>query len=69
MVGADQSGPCPACGTDCLTVPEVGKRLRLSRAAIYALIRSGELPSVQVGRGARRVLVSDLINYLRGLRR
>lgn len=36
-----------------LTVPEAMAALRLSRATIYDLIRSGELGSVKVGRSRR----------------
>jgi excisionase family DNA binding protein len=36
-----------------LTVPEAMSALRLSRATIYELIRSGELGSVKVGRCRR----------------
>jgi excisionase family DNA binding protein len=36
-----------------LTVPEAMAALRLSRATVYDLIRSGELGSVKVGRSRR----------------
>lgn len=36
-----------------LTVPEAMTALRLSRATVYDLIRSGELGSVKVGRCRR----------------
>lgn len=36
-----------------LTVPEAMSALRLSRATVYDLIRSGELGSVKVGRSRR----------------
>jgi excisionase family DNA binding protein len=36
-----------------LTVPEAMAALRLSRATVYDLIRSGELGSVKVGRSGR----------------
>jgi excisionase family DNA binding protein len=36
-----------------LTVPEAMATLRLSRATIYDLIRSGDLGSVKVGRSRR----------------
>lgn len=36
-----------------LTVPEAMAALRLSRATVYDLIRSGELGSVKVGRCRR----------------
>lgn len=49
-----------------LKVPEVAGLLRLSRAKVYELIRSGVLPSVRID-GARRVRVTDLRAYVAGL--
>jgi excisionase family DNA binding protein len=46
-----------------LTVPEVMMRLRLSRAKVYDLIRSRELPSVTIGR-CRRIPAAGLTRYL-----
>ena len=37
-----------------LSIPEVGRRLDVSRATAYRLVASGELPSVRLGR--RRVV-------------
>lgn len=39
--------------TDLLTVPETMRKLRVSRQVLYALIRSGELPSLRIGRSRR----------------
>jgi len=50
-----------------LTVVEAGRRLGLRRSKTYELILSGELPSVKIG-GARRVLVSDLHEFVERLR-
>lgn len=36
-----------------LTVEEAAKLLRIGRAAAYAAVRSGEIPSVRVGRFIR----------------
>jgi excisionase family DNA binding protein len=36
-----------------LTVDEVSGELRVSKAAVYALVRSGLLPAVRVGRRVR----------------
>jgi excisionase family DNA binding protein len=36
-----------------LTVPEVMARLKIGRSAVYALIRSGQLPSGTIGRSRR----------------
>lgn len=45
-----------------LRVREVQERLRVSRACVYALIDSGQLPSVRIGigRGTIRVDLNDL---------
>lgn len=54
-MGLDQPAPAnnlfipPAL----LTVPEAMAALRLSRATVYDLIRSGELGSVTIGRSRR----------------
>lgn len=49
-----------------LTVEEAAEELRIGRTRMYALIASGEVPSVKVG-GSRRVLYDDLAAYLRRL--
>ena len=41
-------------GTELLTVPEVMARLKVSRSAVYDLIRTHQLPSLTLGR-ARRI--------------
>lgn len=45
------------------TVPEVMAALRLSRATVYDLIRSNELPSVKVGR-CRRIPITALGEFV-----
>ena len=53
--------PSPATSTEAghrephpfMTVVEVAAALRVSRATIYRLVRSGALPAVQVGRSVR----------------
>jgi len=45
-----------------LTVEEAAERLRVGRTKVYALIRSGEIPSVQIGR-LRRIHVDALNEY------
>ena len=44
------------------TVAEAAERLRLSQAAIYEMVRRGQLPAVRVGprKGAIRIRASDL---------
>lgn len=49
-----------------LTVPEVMSRLHLSRAKVYDLIRSRQLPSGTVGR-ARRIPESAVTAYIKSL--
>jgi excisionase family DNA binding protein len=51
-----------------LKVGEVAEMLRVSRALAYRLIRSGELPGVQIGH-AVRVLASDLEEYVKRCRK
>ncbi len=46
-----------------LTVPEVARRLRLSRGRTYILLTRGELPRIKVG-GAVRVDARDLEAYI-----
>ncbi|GAA3007342.1 hypothetical protein GCM10020229_31390 [Kitasatospora albolonga] len=41
-------------GAELLTVPEVTARLKISRSAVYDLIRTRQLPSLTLGR-ARRI--------------
>ncbi len=50
-----------------LTVPEVAKRLRLSRGRTYILLARGELPRIKVG-GAVRIDARDLEAYLQAHR-
>jgi excisionase family DNA binding protein len=46
-----------------LTIPEVSKKLRLSRASVYVLLSSGTLPSVKLGR-SRRIIARDLADFI-----
>lgn len=50
-----------------LRVEDCAHRLRLGRSLTYRFIQSGELRSIKVA-GARRVLVSDLEEFVRRLR-
>ena len=49
-----------------LTIAEAQAQLRLSRSRIYELIRSGDLPSVKIGR-SRRVLRASMEAYIEKL--
>jgi excisionase family DNA binding protein len=54
------------CEQILLTVIEAARRLSLGRSLTYRYIQTGELRSVKVG-GARRVLVTDLQEFVRRL--
>lgn len=48
-----------------LTLADVTEELNISAAQAYALVRSGELPAIQVGgRGQWRVEASELEDYI-----
>jgi excisionase family DNA binding protein len=49
-----------------LTVEEAARRLGVGRTTMYALVASGEVPSVQIGR-LRRVPAQALDTYLAAL--
>jgi excisionase family DNA binding protein len=63
----------PACHTGgmaqrFLTLADVTEELNISAAQAYALVRSGELPAIQVGgRGQWRVEASELEAYIQRL--
>jgi excisionase family DNA binding protein len=50
-----------------LTVPEVARRLRLSRGRTYILLARGDLPRIKVG-GAVRIDSLDLEAYIQAHR-
>jgi excisionase family DNA binding protein len=50
-----------------LTIREACDRLKLSRASLYRLIQSGQLPTVRIGR-SRRVVNEDLDRFIATLR-
>ena len=47
-----------------MTVIEVAEFLRIGRTTAYELVRTGEIPSVKVGRQIR-VFREDLLDYVR----
>jgi excisionase family DNA binding protein len=49
-----------------LKTEEAGERLNVGRTTIYALISSGDLASVKIGR-SRRIIASSLESYVSGL--
>jgi excisionase family DNA binding protein len=50
-----------------ITVNEAARRVGFGRSFLYGFIRRGELLSVKIG-GARRILVSDLEDFVSRLR-
>ncbi len=51
-----------------LTVPELARRLRLSRGRTYVLLARGDIPRIMVG-GAIRIDSRDVETYLEENRR
>ena len=51
---------CPAL----LTVREVSQLLRISDKSAYELIRSGEIPSIALGKRMIRIQKTALLSYL-----
>jgi excisionase family DNA binding protein len=47
-----------------LTAADVSYRLRLSRSCTYALMQSGAIPTVRIGK-SRRVRQEDLENFIK----
>jgi excisionase family DNA binding protein len=50
-----------------LTIDEAAERLRIRRTLMYALVRSGEVESVLIGR-RRRIPIDALGEFVRSLR-
>lgn len=52
--------------TELLAIPDLAKRLQLSKPSIYRLLRSGELPYLKIGKAQLiRVRKADLETYLK----
>ncbi|MBL8928130.1 MAG: helix-turn-helix domain-containing protein [Pseudonocardia sp.] len=64
MTATDVAGPVRLV----LTVEEAAQRLGIGRTLMYALITSGEVESVRIGR-LRRVPADALERFVTGLRR
>lgn len=48
-----------------ITLSDVAQTLNIAPAAVYALVRSGELSAIKIGaRGQWRVEVTELENYI-----
>ena len=46
-----------------LTVPEVAKMLKLSKAKVYAMVQRSEIPHIRLERNVR-IWEKDLLKYL-----
>ena len=55
--------PSPTYTTECLTIPEVAKELRIAKTSVYRLIDRKLLKSIMV-LGKKRVRRYDLQRYL-----
>lgn len=55
------------CDPLLLRVEEAAKRLGIGRSLAYRFIQTGELASVKIS-GARRVIVSDLLDFVQRLK-
>lgn len=64
MTSADPETALP----NLLTVAETCAYLRLSKATVYRLFKTGEVPSIKVG-DSRRVAEPDLESYVQRLRK
>jgi excisionase family DNA binding protein len=51
-----------------LTIEQAAERLGIGRSLMYALVSSGEVESVTIGR-LRRILTDALVEYIARLRR
>ena len=49
-----------------LTVEETARQLHIARRRVFEKIRSGEIPSVKIGK-SRRIRSTDLAEYVAGL--
>ena len=64
MTATDVTGPVRLV----LTVEEAAERLGIGRTLMYALVTSGEVESVRIGR-LRRIPADALERFVTGLRR
>jgi len=67
--GGAAAPPPGARRTELVTVNEAASTLRVSKSTVYRLIRSGELPALQVGRAfriPRRALAQYVSAAIRG---
>lgn len=60
--------PNPATAPLVLTIEQAAERLGIGRSLMYALVSSGEVESVTIGR-LRRIPADALVEYIARLRR
>jgi excisionase family DNA binding protein len=61
--GEDQERPQERKGLDLLAIPELCQELGMGKSWVYRRLRSGEIPSVKLGRSIK-VKRTDLEEYL-----
>ena len=61
--GEDQERPQERKGLDLLAIPELCQELGMGKSWVYRRLRSGEIPSVKLGRSIK-VKREDLEEYL-----
>ena len=67
LEGEEQERPQTRKGLDLLSIPEVCQEIGMGKSWVYKKIRSGEIPSVKLGRNIK-VSRGDLEGYLEALR-
>jgi excisionase family DNA binding protein len=67
LEGEEQERPQIRKGLDLLSIPEVCQEIGMGKSWVYKKIRSGEIPSVKLGRNIK-VSRRDLEGYLEALR-
>ena len=65
--GEVQERPQERKGLDLLSIPELCQELRMGKSWVYRRLRSGEIPSVKLGRSIK-VKRADLEEYLENRR-
>ena len=67
LEGEEQERPQIRKGLDLLSIPEVCQEIGMGKSFVFKKIRSGEIPSVKLGRNIK-VSRRDLEGYLEALR-
>jgi excisionase family DNA binding protein len=58
----------PMCKNSLLTASDVAKRLKISRALAYQLMKTSEIPTVRIRNKIVRVAEADLQDYINSCR-